>query len=38
VSTPTIHVLQEKKDRNEMYAICREGLKKTNLVITEDSR
>ena len=28
----------EPKDRNDLYAACKEGLKKTGLVMTEDSR
>ena len=29
---------KESSDRNEIYNVCGEGMKKTNLVITEDSR
>jgi len=35
---PVLIEFREKKDRNELYGVCREGLKKTGLVITEDSR
>ena len=29
---------KDKKDRNEVYYTCKEGLKKTSWVVTEDSR
>ena len=35
---PVLMEFHESKDRNDLYAACREGLKKTGLVITEDSR
>ena len=35
---PVLIELHEVKDRNDLYAACKEGLKKTGLVITEDSR
>ena len=35
---PVLIEFREKKDRNELYGVCREGLKKTGYVITEDSR
>ena len=28
---------KEPSDRNEIYNVCREGMEKTNLAITEDS-
>ena len=35
---PVLIEFREKKDRNELYGVCREGLKKSGYVITEDSR
>lgn len=35
---PVLIEFRDKKDRNELYGVCREGLKKTGYVITEDSR
>ena len=35
---PVVITFREKADRNSLYQACREGLKKVNLVITEDSR
>ena len=35
---PVVITFREKADRNALYQACREGLKKVNLVITEDSR
>ena len=35
---PVLMEFHEPKDRNDVYAACKEGLKKTGLVITEDSR
>ena len=29
---------KSREDRNELYSACKEGLKKTNLVITMDSK
>ena len=35
---PVLIEFDEPKDRNDLYAACKEGLKKTGLVMTEDSR
>ena len=35
---PVVITFKEESERNEIYNVCREGLKKTNLVITEDSK
>ena len=35
---PVLIEFHEPKDRNDLYAACKEGLKKTGLVMTEDSR
>ena len=35
---PVVVEFKDKKDRNEVYCACKEGLKKTTWVITEDSR
>ena len=35
---PVLIEFHEPKDRNDLYSSCKEGLKKTGLVITEDSR
>ena len=35
---PVVVEFEDKKDRNEVYNVCKEGLKKSNWVITEDSR
>ena len=35
---PVVVEFKDKKDRNEVYYTCKEGLKKTAWVITEDSR
>ena len=35
---PVVVTFKEPSDRNEIYNVCREGMEKTNLVITEDSR
>jgi len=35
---PVVVEFKDKKDRNEVYYACKEGLKKSSWVITEDSR
>ena len=35
---PVVVTFDQKSDRNEIYNLCKEGLKKTDLVMTEDSR
>ena len=35
---PVLIEFHEAKERNDLYAACKEGLKKTGLVMTEDSR
>ena len=35
---PVLIEFHEAKDRNDLYSTCKEGLKKTGLVMTEDSR
>ena len=35
---PVVVIFKEKKDRSELYSACREGLKKSGWVVTEDSR
>ena len=35
---PVVVEFKDKKDRNEIYYVCKEGLKKSTWVITEDSR
>ena len=31
-------IFKDKKDKTEVYSACREGLKKSGWVVTEDSR